>query len=58
MLFCPAALRLSSRTLSYTAGVIRRHRGQIGSCSRKLNPAEPANAQVKSFAPCLVGSPD
>lgn len=38
MLFYPAALPLSSRTLNYTAGVIRRYRSQIGSCWRKLNP--------------------
>ena len=39
MLFYPAALPLSSRTLSYVAGVIRRHRGKIGSRWRKLSPA-------------------
>jgi hypothetical protein len=33
---------LSSRTLSYVAGVIRRHRGKIGSCWRKLSPARQA----------------
>ena len=42
MLFYPAALPLSSRTLSYDAGVIRRHRGKIGSCWRKLSPARQA----------------
>jgi hypothetical protein len=42
MLFYPAALPLSSRTLSYVAGVIRRHRGKIGSCWRKLSPARQA----------------
>ena len=46
MLFYPAALPLSSQTLNYTAGVIRRHRRQIGSCWRKLTPgrAGPAGA--------------
>jgi hypothetical protein len=42
MLFYPAALPLSSRTLNYTAGVIRRHRRAIGSCWRKLNPGNQA----------------
>ena len=31
MLFYPAALPLSRQTLTYTAGIIRRHRVQIGS---------------------------
>jgi hypothetical protein len=42
MLFYPAALPLSSQTLNYTAGVIRRHRWQTGSCWRKLNPGRQA----------------
>ena len=42
MLFYSAALPLSSRTLSYVAGVIRRHRRDIGSCWRKLNPGRQA----------------
>ena len=42
MLFYRAALPLSSRTLSYAAGIIRRHRASIGSCWRKLNPARQA----------------
>jgi hypothetical protein len=42
VLFYPAALPLSSQTLNYTAGVIRRHRWQIGSCWRKLNPGRQA----------------
>jgi hypothetical protein len=42
MLFCPAALRLSRHTLDYTAGIIRRHRKQIGSPWRKLNPGRQA----------------
>ena len=33
---------MSSRTLNYTAGVIRRYRRQIGSCWRKLNPGRQA----------------
>ena len=36
MLFYPAALSLSRRTLTYTAGLIRRHRQQIASPWRKL----------------------
>jgi hypothetical protein len=42
MLFYRAALPLSRATLSYVAGVIRRHRRQIGSCWRKLNPGRQA----------------
>jgi hypothetical protein len=42
MLFYPAALPLSRQTLTYTAGVIRRHRKHIGSPWRKLNPAQQA----------------
>jgi hypothetical protein len=42
MLFYRAALPLSSQTLTYTAGVIRRHRKQIGSPWRKLSPAQQA----------------
>jgi DDE superfamily endonuclease/Helix-turn-helix of DDE superfamily endonuclease len=37
VLFYPATLPLSSQTLACTAGVIRRHRAQIGSAWRKLN---------------------
>jgi hypothetical protein len=33
---------LSRQTLSYVAGIIRRHRAAIGSCWRKLNPAQQA----------------
>ena len=42
MLFYRAALPLSSRTLSFVAGVIRSHRKSIGSCWRKLNPGRQA----------------
>jgi hypothetical protein len=42
MLFYPAALPLSRQTLTYTAGVIRRHRVQIGSCWRRLSPGRQA----------------
>ena len=38
MLFYPAVLPLSRQTLTFTAGIIRRHRRKIGSCWRKLNP--------------------
>ena len=31
MLFYPAALPLSAQTITYAAGVIRRHRKKIGS---------------------------
>jgi hypothetical protein len=42
MLFYRAALPLSSRTLNFTAGLIRRHRAAIGSPWRKLNPGQQA----------------
>jgi hypothetical protein len=42
MLFYPAALPLSPKTLNYAAGVIRRHRRAIGSAWRKLPPARQA----------------
>jgi hypothetical protein len=42
MLFYRAVLPLSRATLSYVAGVIRRHRRQIGSCWRKLNCGQQA----------------
>ena len=42
MLFYPAALPLSPKTLNYAAGVIRRYRQRIGSCWRKLTPARQA----------------
>jgi hypothetical protein len=40
--FCRAALPLSSRTLTCTAGVIRRHRRQIGPPWRKLSAGQQA----------------
>ena len=42
MLFYPAALPLSRQTLTYVAGVIRRHRKQIGSPWRKPAPGQQA----------------
>ena len=42
MLFYPAALPLSRQTLTYTAGLIGRHRRQIGSPWRKLGPGRQA----------------
>jgi hypothetical protein len=42
MLFYRAALRLSRQTLTYVAGIIRRHRKAIGSRWRKLNPGQQA----------------
>jgi hypothetical protein len=42
MLFYRAALPLSSRTLNFTAGLIRRHRASIGSLWRKLSPGRQA----------------
>jgi hypothetical protein len=42
MLFYPAALPLSRQTLTYPAGIIRRHRTRIGSPWRKLNAGQQA----------------
>lgn len=42
MLFYRAALPLSRKTLTFTAGIIRRHRRSIGSAWRKLNPGQQA----------------
>jgi hypothetical protein len=42
VLFYRAALPLSSRTLTFVAGIIRRHLAAIGSCWRKLNPGKQA----------------
>ena len=40
--FYRAALPLSSRTLTYVSGIIRRHRSATGSRWRKLNPGKQA----------------
>src|SRR5689334_23905783 len=42
MLFYRAALPLSSRSLTFVAGIIRRHRAAIGSPWRKLNAGRQA----------------
>ena len=42
VLFYPAALPLSRQTLTYTAGIIRRHRAQISSPWRKLTCSQQA----------------
>jgi Helix-turn-helix of DDE superfamily endonuclease/DDE superfamily endonuclease len=42
MLFYRAALPLSRKTLTFVAGIIRRHQISIGSCWRKLNPSQQA----------------
>jgi hypothetical protein len=39
---CCPALPLSHQALTCTAGVIRRHRTQTGSCRRKLSPGQRA----------------
>ncbi|SDL16928.1 Helix-turn-helix of DDE superfamily endonuclease, partial [Nonomuraea maritima] len=41
-MFYRAALPLSSRTLSYLSGILRRHRKQIGSPWRRLAPGQQA----------------
>ncbi len=40
MLFSRTALPLSSRTLTYVAGIIRRRRASVRSGWRKLNPGQ------------------
>ena len=47
MLFYRAALPLSSRTLNFAAGIVRRHRKAIGSRWRKLNPGQEALLAVR-----------
>jgi hypothetical protein len=42
MLFYRAALPLSSKTLTFVSGIIRRHRAALGSPWRKLNPGRQA----------------
>jgi len=42
VLFYRAALPLSRKTLTFAAGMIRRHRKSIGSRWRKLNPGQQA----------------
>ncbi|WP_113702129.1 transposase family protein [Nonomuraea lactucae] len=42
MLFYRGALSLSSQTLSYLSGILRRHRKTIGSPWRRLNPGQQA----------------
>jgi hypothetical protein len=42
MLFYRAALPLSTKTLNYVAGIIRRYRKSLGSRWRKLNPGQQA----------------
>jgi|SRR5580693_1020839 hypothetical protein len=61
MLFYRAALPLSRQTLSYVAGIIRRHRAAIGSCWRKLEPGQQALLALahlrkgETFAELAVG---
>jgi hypothetical protein len=42
VLFYRAALPLSSKTLNYVAGIVRRHRAATGSLWRRLNPGQQA----------------
>jgi Helix-turn-helix of DDE superfamily endonuclease len=50
MPFYPAALPLSRQTLACTAGIIRRHRVQIGSPWRKLIPSQQAQQALLGLA--------
>src|SRR5215468_9487833 len=52
MLPFPAALPLSRQGLDYSAGVIRRHRRQIGSPRHKVNPV-PARAETAGDLPLI-----
>jgi len=60
--FCPAALRMSRRTLTYTGGVIRRHRKQIGSPGASSGPGSrpcwcwPTCARARRSPSWLPGS--
>jgi hypothetical protein len=62
MLFYRAALPLSSRTLTFVSGIIRRHRASIGSCWRRLNPGRQALlvlaylSKGETFAELAAGS--
>jgi hypothetical protein len=62
MPFCPAALPLSSQTLAYVAGLIRRHRRKISSAWRKLSPGRQALLVLaylhngETFAAMVAGS--
>ena len=47
MFFCRAVLPVSSRTLTFVAGVIRRYRAAIGSPWRKLNAGQQALLVLK-----------
>jgi hypothetical protein len=60
VLFYRAALPLSSQTLTFVAGIIRRHRTSIGSRWRKLNPGHQALLVLaylrETFAEPAVGA--
>ena len=51
MLFYRAALPLSHQTLTYVAGIIRRHRAAIGSLWHTPGSVHPANARTPSSRP-------
>ena len=40
--FLPCRAAVVRKTLTFAAGLIRRHRAAIGSCWRKLNPGQQA----------------
>ena len=50
-MFYRAALPLSSKTLNYAAGIIRRHRRAIGSRWRKLKPGQQALLVLAHLGP-------
>jgi len=50
MLFYRAALPLSSRTLAFVSGIIRRYRKSIRPCWRKLNPGQVRAAKKAGWA--------
>ena len=60
MLFYRAALPLSRKTVTFVAGVIRRHRVSIGSLWQKLNPGQQESGPGRGRSRCLGpgGQPD
>ena len=55
MLFCRAALPLSSRTLNFTAAVVRRHLKATGSRRRKPNPGQESGRYVNEVVELPAG---
>jgi hypothetical protein len=56
MLFYRAALPLSSRTLNFVSGIIRRHRKVIGSLRRRLDAGQQHPAGESGIRIITLGS--